>query len=42
LGKLLETQQATVAKVEHPDYRSKMTTLERVARALGCAVVDLM
>ncbi len=42
LAKTMKRHTSFIGKIEQPDYRPRMATLKRVAKALGCEVVDLI
>lgn len=42
LAKRLRVSQARVSQMEDPDYRPKMEVYEKVAKALGCDVEELI
>ena len=42
LAKKVRVSQARISQVENPDYRPTMKVYEKVARALGCSVEELI
>ncbi len=42
LARRLGCKQSYISKLEHPDYRPEVSTLERVAEALGVEVTELI
>jgi DNA-binding XRE family transcriptional regulator len=42
LAEKLGCKQSYISKIEHPDYRPRSSTLKKVAKALRCAVEDLI